>query len=260
MWARNVGIRGAEGSDGARSRDEGCQARPSCARELRQRQAELIVGQDVDGFCRILQSAGHEVAHKGILEPTPRLEDLCAESCAEVLRLYRALGGQIENPVLRPGAWDVRVDGVLVELDEELHFNRYRLLTLQSVSYERLPWFPVDAYQALCREHETECLANGRSQKRWKNDSTERHFGPSSPRGDLTGNGSSRWKQRALYDFMKDVSALRSEAPALARIAIWESLPEVSGLTVGAIVNRADGVEYAATLWALVTGRLSRSP
>ncbi len=220
----------------------------------------MIVGQDVDGFCRILQSAGHEVADKGILEPTPRLEDLCAESRAEVHRLYRALGGQIENPVLRPGAWDIRVDGVLVELDEELHFNRYRLLTLQSVSYQRLPQFPVDAYQVLCREHETECLANGRSQRRWMNDSTERHFGTSSPRGDLSGNGSSRWRQRALYDFMKDVSVLRSEAPALARISIWEPLPEASGLTVGSVVNGVDGVEHAATLWALVTSRLSQSP
>ena len=217
------------------------------------------MGQDVDGFCRILRAAGHEVANKGIPEPTPRLEDLCAESQAETLRLYRALGGQIESPALRPGAWDIRVDGVLIELDEELHFNRYRLVTLHSVSYERLVWFPADAYQMLCQEYETDCLANGRSQKRWMNDSTERHFGPSSARGDLSGNGSSRWKQRALYDFMKDVSVLRSEAPALARISIWEPLPDASGLTVGAVVNGASGVEYAARLWALVTSRLSQA-
>jgi len=47
VWSRGVGVRGAEGPDDAKSRDAGREARPSCARKLRQRQAGLIVGQVV---------------------------------------------------------------------------------------------------------------------------------------------------------------------------------------------------------------------
>jgi hypothetical protein len=218
----------------------------------------LIVGADVDGFCRILERAGHKVTTRAIPVATPRLESLDGDSQDEALRLYGSLGGRLQSPTLTPGPWDILVDGVLVELDEELHFNRYRSLTLESPSYSRLRGFPVVAYRSLCDEHEVDCLKAGRGQKRWMNDSTERHFGPSGPRGDLSGGGSSRWKQRALYDFMKDFSVLSVGGPKLARISIWETLPDPAGLTVGAVVNDADAGQHADALWELVTRRACR--
>jgi hypothetical protein len=43
------------------------------------------------------------------------------------------------NP-LRLSAWDLEFDGIAVELDEHLHFNRYRGLTLKSPRYS---WYRV---------------------------------------------------------------------------------------------------------------------
>jgi hypothetical protein len=61
----------------------------------------------------------------------PRLETLPAETAELVMDLYRRLGGIQESPRLAPGPWDVAYsDGLLLELDEDLHFHRYRGTTL----------------------------------------------------------------------------------------------------------------------------------
>ena len=55
-----------------------------------------------------------------------------AQVQADLHDLYRTLGGMNPNPSFRPGSWDLAfADGLVVELDEELHFNRYRAHTLQ---------------------------------------------------------------------------------------------------------------------------------
>lgn len=212
------------------------------------------MGQDVDGFCAILRAAGHEVRTSDIPASSPRLSDLEPPAQSEALRLYREFGGSHGAPQLRPGPWDIWVDGVLVELDEQLHFNRYRQLTLASPVYGGLSWFPLDTYRQFCRRHEPVCLKHGASQGRWMNPSTERHFGPSGARGDLSGSGSSRWKQRALYDFMKDVAL---HPLPMARVAIWDVIPGLDGLTVESAVHGAVGPGLAGGLWELVTRRLS---
>ncbi len=72
--------------------------------------------------------------------PAPRLETLPSEMRADVLDLYRSLGGRLERPALRPGAWDLALaGGDVVELDEELHFNQYRAQTLEWSWSRRLP-------------------------------------------------------------------------------------------------------------------------
>ena len=50
----------------------------------------------------------------------------------EVIRIYKLLGGINDNFPLNLRKWDMEVDGIAVELDEYLHFNRYRALTLKS--------------------------------------------------------------------------------------------------------------------------------
>ncbi len=71
-----------------------------------------------------LVAAGFSVAAQR--PPAPRLDALSADLRAAVVTLYRELGGHQDQPVLRPGAWDLALaGGVVVELDEELHFNRY---------------------------------------------------------------------------------------------------------------------------------------
>lgn len=146
--------------------------------------------------------------------------------------LYRQLGGAQSEPTLRPGAWDLAFEGGLViELDEELHFNRYRGATLEPAWTASLPW--RQEYLRYCSEHEPACLAAATWGKRWTNPSCARLFGNGSPPGDLSGAGSPRWKQRALYDAMKDAAAA-SGSVQLARIA---TVDIVAGVRLGDVLE-----------------------
>jgi hypothetical protein len=83
----------------------------------------------------------------------PSLNDLPAATAAEVLALYRSLGGAADTPNLRPGGWDLPfAGGLVVELDEELHFNRYRAATLAASWESGLPW---------TAEYRRHCAVNG---------------------------------------------------------------------------------------------------
>lgn len=133
--------------------------------------------------------------------------------------------------------WDIVFDGIAVELDEQLHFNRYRALTLGSGVYRRLPNFPAAGYATLCRQREAACLRAGSYGGKWSNPSCERQFGPAGPLGDLQGAGAPRWKQRAFYDFLKDLAPLALGLP-VARLAIWEPLPgDPGGRLLGACLD-----------------------
>jgi len=150
-------------------------------------------------------------------------------------------------PPLRPGAWDLAFEGgLVVELDEELHFNRYRARTLRFPWTLDLPW--RETYLRHCRDREPECLAAGRWGKRWTNPSCESMFGPPDTAGMLDGAGSPRWKQRALYDAMKDVVALQSANLRLCRLSVWDQIGGVSlgDVLAGAKLERAELSELVA--------------
>ena len=119
----------------------------------------------------------------------------------EALRVYHELGGVQEGLPRFPAlAWDMNMGGVAVELDEAQHFNRYRALTLESRVYEVVQGVPVTLCRHWCREREEEAVARQKQGPGfWSNASTERQFGISGRRGDLSGAGSSRYKQRAFY-------------------------------------------------------------
>ncbi|MGH2797418.1 MAG: DUF7255 family protein [Thermoleophilaceae bacterium] len=138
----------------------------------------------------------------------------------EVASVYRALGGVGDQPRVAPGPWDVQVDGVAIELDEENHFNRYRGLTLDSPLYETHAAVDVNAYRAWCGSHESACLTYGGY---WKSDASECEFGAAGPEGDLSGSGSPRWKQRAFYDFIKDLAPAAVEI-TVSRLSIYEEV------------------------------------
>ncbi|MGD0197243.1 MAG: hypothetical protein ABSC56_04975 [Solirubrobacteraceae bacterium] len=160
--------------------------------------------------------------------PTPqRLGD-------ELLELYRCLGGCQASPALRPGAWDLVFEGpIVVELDEELHFNRYRAMTLRASWAQALPW--REDYLRYCDKHESDCLAAGRWGKRWTNDSCARMF-TGGPLGKLDGAGAPRWKQRALYDAIKDSATMAETPVAMARLSIYDV---VAGHTLGQALSQA---------------------
>lgn len=71
---------------------------------------------------------------------------------ARKIETYRKLEGIQTQPRLAPGKWDLSFRDLVVELDEELHFNRYRLVTLSQDWSEVLPW--ATEYRAFSFEHE----------------------------------------------------------------------------------------------------------
>ena len=174
-----------------------------------------------------------------------------------VYETYRVLGGIQDAPTIRPGNWDIEFDGVAVELDEQLHFNEYRALTLQSDLYTRLSAFPLGAYRKFCNEHQPDCIRAGSHGNRWTNSGSEAQFGPAGPLGQLAGCGAPRWKQRAFYDFVKDAAGLVSSV-RVVRLSIWE--PVVWGGNSGTIQDLIDhpGTDGARTLAEAIRRRAGR--
>jgi hypothetical protein len=147
------------------------------------------------------------------------LDDSHRES---VTALYEALGGRLEPTALRPGAWDLSFGDLVLELDEELHFNRYRALALAGTWAKDLPWRA--AYARTCVTHEPRCVKAGGWGRRWTSPSSAKHFGAGDPPGMFDDEGSPRWKQRAVYDALKDAASLCAGGPRLARLSVHDAV------------------------------------
>lgn len=88
-----------------------------------------------------------------------------------------------------------------------------------------------------CATSEQRCLRDSSHQGYWTRSSAERQFGPAAPRGDLTSPlGAPRWKQRALYDTMRDAYVLAGTSEhRLARVSIYDN---VAGHILDDILNQ----------------------
>jgi len=139
----------------------------------------------------------------------------------EVKNVYKNLGGILSEIPINLRKWDIEIDGIAFELDEQLHFNRYRNITLQSNIYEQLPKFPLSSYVTYCKYYEEACISAGSYGGKWSNDSCEKQFGKASSLKNFNGVGAPRWKQRAFYDFVKDLTNLLFNIP-LVRISIHD--------------------------------------
>lgn len=197
-------------------------------------------GARAEALKALLSGAGWQPARSA--PPRARLDSLRPELAEAVTGLYRVLGGRADPLLVRPGGWDLAFeDGVVVELDEELHFNRYRRLSLEADWCSGLPW--RDEYVKLCHDREPACLAAGRWGRRWTNPSCEAMFGPADSPGDFAGNGAPRWKQRALYDAVKDAFALDGDGVRLVRLATHD---RVDGVELGAALEGRATVDLEA--------------
>ncbi len=172
-----------------------------------------------------------------------------SQFASEVDNVYRALGGSLPTFPVNFRGWDIEFEGIAIELDEQLHFNRYRAITLASTLYSKLSGFPLDAYLRYCEEFEGDCLRAGKHGGRWTNPSCEKQFGKPGNNGNLAGDGAPRWKQRAFYDFVKDLSPLIIDVP-VARIAIWDNFGN-SGETINHLLEH-DKNNRASKLAALI--------
>lgn len=160
-------------------------------------------------------------------------------------RLYQALGGVHDAlPTYYTGGWDMELpDGLTVELDEEQHFTCYREVSLQQKWGRELPW--RQQYLGLLVRYEAEGMRAAASRPGyWTNPKSVRMFGPSSPRGVWEPLGSSRSKQRALYDATKDLMALYGMV-RLARLSIWD---QVGGVLVGDVLKGRAQVDTKALM------------
>lgn len=163
-----------------------------------------------------------------------------------VVNVYRILGGVLSMPPIRVGKYDIDTANFIIELDEENHFNRYRLSTLDSPIYANNPNIDVEQYKKFCKNYEDRCLTYG---KYAKNDSTEKQFEYCELDGNLD-DSRSRWKQRAFYDFIKDITSIVKNVPII-RISIYE---KYKGLTIEKLI---DG-EYRGLLIEYINMRLDR--
>ena len=185
---------------------------------------------------------------------SPRLQTLSFEAAESTLKLYSELGGTLQVPKLRPGGWDLQYSGnFVVELDEQLHFNRYRALTLESPLIKNLPW--TESYRKFTTDYEGRCLSDSLSMAgKWTSAGSVNLFGSAGTSGDFTSNGSPRWKQRALYDYMKDAAAADGETK-LIRLSIYD---RVGSFSLDEILEpRLAGVVDVDALRSLISRRLS---
>lgn len=180
-----------------------------------------------------LEDALRELGFSEVDKPSrPKLAAMTPEAQEQVMDLYRALGGVHPDPPLTTGPWDSAYAGnLVVELDESAHFNRYRAITLEREWAQGLPW--KAAYAAYAKEFEDACRKGRSHGGYWTNPSTERQFGPPGPNGQLDGAGSPRWKQRALYDAMRDIAALHGEV-RLVRLSVYDDL---GGVPLGSVLS-----------------------
>ena len=133
------------------------------------------MGELQESLSSLLGSVG-EVTDKSI--SYPRLADIQSSGLeTEVAKVYRSLGGVLGRFELNLRSWDMEFNGAAVELDEHLHFNRYRLTTLLSPAYSRLSSFPLAEYQEYCAKYEDKCLATGGYGGKWSSISPTKQFG-----------------------------------------------------------------------------------
>lgn len=151
-----------------------------------------------------------------------------------VKEVYNNLRGQLNDLPIGYGTWDISTTNFIIELDEERHFNRYRRITLESTFYNRYKLFSPTNYKRYCTDFEKDCLSAARWGKYWKNDSSEKMFIKSDQ--DLDKNGSSRWRQRAYYDFLKDVTAKIRRLPII-RVSIYDTF---RNRTIGDLLTKKE--------------------
>lgn len=136
---------------------------------------------------------------------------------------FSDLGGLEEaRGVFTAGDWDLADDdGMFLEFDEASHFHRYRALTLTMPWSVQLPW--AEDYHGYCANYE----GKARVDRRFWTWPAEKQFGTASPKRDFTGNGGPRWKQRALYDAVRDAVALHTDGIGLIRISVYDKIDGV---------------------------------
>jgi hypothetical protein len=138
--------------------------------------------------------------------------------------IYDDLGGIGKLPLLEKLKFDFKINRNLFVYDDELHFNRYRLITFRSDLYSELSFPFLETQKRLCRSYEKECQKVGMQQRIWNGTPIAKHcFGEASEAGDFSGNGAIGWKLTAYNDAQFDLQT-RIHGFKLFRITPFETL------------------------------------
>jgi hypothetical protein len=157
----------------------------------------------------------------------------------QIVAVYKELGGILHIYPVGFGDFDIITDTCFIELDEENHFNRYRNITLKSDFYSDCSNFSKQSYIEYCNDFENK---SGKGGNFWSSVNSERQFGVSSEPGNLDGNGSSRWKQRAFYDFLRDVYSFLQPKPVY-RFSVY---CKVGNATINTVLKKQKSEDYDA--------------
>jgi hypothetical protein len=171
------------------------------------------MGKRQDNLCKLLQSTSQ------IEKPTFN-DYKNSIYYKNLLEIYKKLNGKQEEIAFHISKYDCAYNGIIVELDEENHFNRYRVITLENPIYNQNTTMRKDDYLNFSSLFENECCTHG---KYWNTSSSDRLFGSSDPNGLFLKKGSSRWRQRAFYDLLKDHIPFILKIPVI-RLSIYECL------------------------------------
>jgi hypothetical protein len=115
----------------------------------------------------------------------------------------------------------------------------------------------LEIYREYCRRYEDRSLRAGSHGGKWTNQSCEKQFGAPNAEGDLSGNGAPRWKQRAFYDFVKDLS-WQLIGVRVVRIAIWDKVEDKIGERTIEEVLAKPAPDSGMVLAALIFQRFPR--
>ncbi|MBD5356894.1 MAG: hypothetical protein HDR88_07820 [Bacteroides sp.] len=194
----------------------------------------------LESICnRIYKPGSHVRPTLALIKSSDKFDEVC--------KVYKALGGILDVPPVNPGKWDIDMESFIIELDEENHFNRYRLITLDAPLYQKYNNFDVKQYRKYCLAYEYKCPT---SQKRWSNPSADKQFGESGPNGNFSGNGPSRWKQRAFYDYLKDIYSVITGIPII-RISIYD---QAYHSTIKQLLDNEDAIKIKEYLQKRIRG------
>lgn len=170
----------------------------------------------------ILKDGGAEYDWQFELDANPNFLDEKGKSWLK--EIFEDLGGKGSFPLLEKFKFDFKIGRHLILWDDELHFNRYRLVTFRSEMYSAWTFPFAEAHKRLCRTFEKECLKVGLQQRIWNGPPIAKTcFGQAEESGDFSGNGASGWKMLAYNDGQYDLQT-RIHGYKLIRLSPYETI------------------------------------
>jgi hypothetical protein len=139
-------------------------------------------------------------------------------------QIYDELGGIGNLPLLEKLKFDFKLNRNLFVYNDELHFNRYRLITLRSDLYSEFNFQFTEGVKRVSRTFEKECLKVGMQERIWNGSPFSKVcFGKASEAADFTRNGSPGWKLTAYNDAQMDLQS-RIHGYKIFRLYPYETL------------------------------------